>query len=274
MGTQGIREAYRTGRGRIVVRARTEIEQMSANRSRIVVTEIPYQVNKARLVEKIAELVHEKRIEGISDLRDESDRSGMRIVIELKQNVNAQVVLNLLFKHTQLQDTFGAIMLALVDGKPQILDLKGMLYHYLEYQKQIIVRRTKYDLEKAEARAHILEGLLIALDYIDQIVALIRASKTAAEAKAGLMENYGLTERQAQAILDMRLQRLVGMERERLQAEYDALCEKIAYYRAVLQSDQMVLDIVKTEISQIRANSATTAAPRSRRLKTRSTSKI
>ena len=252
MGTQGIREAYRTGRGRIVVRARTEIEQMSANRSRIVVTEIPYQVNKARLVEKIAELVHEKRVEGISDLRDESDRSGMRIVIELKQNVNAQVVLNLLFKHTQLQDTFGAIMLALVDGKPQILDLKGMLYHYLEYQKQIIVRRTKYDLEKAEARAHILEGLLIALDYIDQIVALIRASNTAAEAKAGLMENFGLTERQAQAILDMRLQRLVGMERERLQAEYDALCEKIAYYRAVLQSDQMVLDIVKTEISQIR----------------------
>ena len=252
MGTQGIREAYRTGRGRIVVRARTEIEQMSANRSRIVVTEIPYQVNKARLVEKIAELVHEKRVEGISDLRDESDRSGMRIVIELKQNVNAQVVLNLLFKHTQLQDTFGAIMLALVDGKPQILDLKGMLYHYLEYQKQIIVRRTKYDLEKAEARAHILEGLLIALDYIDQIVALIRASKTAAEAKAGLMENFGLTERQAQAILDMRLQRLVGMERERLQAEYDALCEKIAYYRAVLQSDKMVLDIVKTEISQIR----------------------
>jgi DNA gyrase subunit A len=252
MGTAGIREAYNTGRGRIIVRAKTEIETFGNNRSRIVVTEIPYQVNKARLVEKIAELVHDKRVEGISDLRDESDRSGMRIVIELKQNVNAQVVLNLLFKHTQLQDTFGAIMIALVDGEPRVLDLKSMLYHYLEYQKQIIVRRTKYELEKAEARAHILEGLMIALDYIDQVVALIRASKTAAEAKAGLMENFSLTERQAQAILDMRLQRLVGMERERLQAEYDELCQRIAYYRAVLSDEQMVLDIICEEITKIR----------------------
>ncbi len=252
MGTAGIREAYRTGRGRIFVRAKTDIEQMPNNRSRIVVTEIPYQVNKARLVEKIAELVHDKRVEGISDLRDESDRSGMRIVIELKQGVNAQVVLNTLFKHTQLQETFGAIMLALVGGEPKVLDLKSMLFHYLEYQKEIIVRRTRYDLNKAEARAHILEGLLIALDYIDQIVALIRASKTTAEAKAGLMENFGLTERQAQAILDMRLQRLVGMERERLQAEYDQLQERIAYYRAVLSNDSMVLDIVKEEITKIR----------------------
>ncbi|MBQ6474586.1 MAG: DNA gyrase subunit A [Clostridia bacterium] len=251
MGTSGIREAYRTGRGKIVVRAKTDVEQMAGNRQRIVVTEIPYQVNKARLIEKIAELATSKRIEGISDLRDESDREGMRIVIELGRNVNAQVVLNQLFKHTQLQDTFGANMLALVNGEPKVLDLKSLLYHYLEYQKEIITRRTRFDLEKAEARAHIIEGLLIALDNIDEIVALIRASKTTQEAKDALMTRFGLSERQAQAILDMRLQRLVGMERDRLETEMAALQEKIAYYRAVLSNESMVLDIIREEIRVI-----------------------
>nr|WP_122012607.1 DNA gyrase subunit A [Maliibacterium massiliense] len=252
MGTMGIREAYRTGRGRIVVRAKTEIEQMTPTRARIIVTEIPYQVNKARLVEKIAELVHEKRVEGISDLRDESDRNGMRIVIELKQNVNASVVLNLLYKHTQLQDTFGAIMIALVDGEPRLLDLKSILYHYVEHQKDVITRRTRYELERAEARAHILEGLLIALDYIDAVIALIRGSKTQAEAKAGLIEKFNLSERQAQAILEMRLQRLVGLERARLQEEYAKLTERISYYRAVLADEKMVLGIVREELLAVR----------------------
>ncbi|MGI6004348.1 MAG: DNA gyrase subunit A [Christensenellales bacterium] len=252
MGTYGVREAYRTGRGRIVVRARTEIEQMTPTRARIIVTEIPYQVNKARLVEKIAELVHDKRIEGISDLRDESDRNGMRIVIELKNNVNAQVVLNLLFKHTQMQDTFGAIMLALVDSEPKVLNLREMIHHYLEHQKEVIVRRTRYELERAEARAHILEGLLIALDHIDEVIALIRASKTQAEAKSGLIQRFSLSEKQAQAILEMRLQRLVGLERTRLEEEYAALKEKIDYYRAVLADEGKVLAIIREEILQIR----------------------
>ncbi len=252
MGLSGIRQAYMTGKGRIVTRARTEIEQMGPNRSRIVVTEIPYQVNKARLVEKIAELVHEKRVEGISDLRDESDRKGMRIVIELKRDVNANIVLNTLFKHTQLQDTFGVIMLALVNGEPRVLNLQQMLYYYIEHQKDVIVRRTKYDLSKAEARAHILEGLLKALDHIDRIIQLIRSSRTGQEAKDALMEEFAFSEKQAQAILDMRLQRLTGLERERLQAEYDELMEQIAYFRAVLESDEMVRGIIKTEITALK----------------------
>ena len=252
LGKSGIHEAYRTGKGRIIVRAKTDIEPMGNGRDRIVVTEIPYMVNKARLVEKIAELVHEKRLEGVSDIRDESDRRGMRIVIELKKDVNANVVLNFLYKHTQLQDTFGAIMLALVNGEPKYLSLREMIRHYIDHQKDVIVRRTRYDLNKAEARAHILEGLLIALDHIDEVIALIRASRTDAEARDGLMSRFGLTEKQATAILDMRLRRLTGLERDKIEAEYQELLKQIEYFRAVLANERMVLDIIKTEITEIR----------------------
>ena len=252
LGKSGIHEAYRTGKGRIIVRAKTDIEPMGNGRDRIVVTEIPYMVNKARLVEKIAELVHEKRLEGVSDIRDESDRRGMRIVIELKKDVNANVVLNFLYKHTQLQDTFGAIMLALVNGEPKYLSLREMIRHYIDHQKDVIVRRTRYDLNKAEARAHILEGLLIALDHIDEVIALIRASRTDAEARDGLMSRFGLTEKQATAILDMRLRRLTGLERDKIEAEYQELLKQIEYVRAVLANERMVLDIIKTEITDIR----------------------
>ena len=252
LGKSGIHEAYRTGKGRIIVRAKTDIEPMGNGRDRIVVTEIPYMVNKARLVEKIAELVHEKRLEGVSDIRDESDRRGMRIVIELKKDVNANVVLNFLYKHTQLQDTFGAIMLALVNGEPKYLSLREMIRHYIDHQKDVIVRRTRYDLTKAEARAHILEGLLIALDHIDEVIALIRASRTDAEARDGLMSRFGLTEKQATAILDMRLRRLTGLERDKIEAEYQELLKQIEYFRAVLANERMVLDIIKTEITDIR----------------------
>ena len=256
LGRRGIYDAYHEGRGRIVVRAKSEIEEMSGNRQRIVVTEIPYMVNKARLIEKIAELVHDKTVEGISDIRDESDRVGMRIVIELKRDVNANIVLNYLYKHTQLQDTFGAIMLALVDGEPKILSLRQIIHHYIEHQEDVIRRRTQYDLNKAEARSHILEGLLIALDNIDEVVRMIRASRTAQEAKDGLMARFGLSERQAQAILDMRLQRLTGLERDKLQAEYAELQKLIAYYRAVLADEQLVLGIIRDEILELRAKYA------------------
>ena len=252
MGRQGIYEAYSTGRGRIVTRARTEIEQMSATRARIVVTEIPYMVNKARLVEKIAELVHERRIEGISDIRDESDRGGMRIVIELKKDVNAAVVLNYLYKHTQLQESFGAIMLALVDGEPKVLSLHQMLYHYLEHQKEVTTRRTRYDLDKAEARAHILEGLLKALDHIDEIVRTIRESESTNVARDALMARFGFSEKQAQAILDMRLARLTGLERERLQEEYAELEKTIAGLRAILADEQLLLSVVRGELLEVR----------------------
>ena len=252
LGRRGIYDTYTTGRGRIIVRAKTDIEPMQGNRQRIVVTEIPYMVNKAALVAKIAELVHDKRLEGISDIRDESDREGMRIVIELKRDVNAAVVLNYLYKHTQMQDAFGAIMLALVDGEPKVLTLREMLYHYLEHQKDVITRRTRYDLDKAEARAHILEGLLIALDNIDEIVRIIRGSANTTDARAELMTRFGLSEKQAQAILDMRLARLTGLERERLQEEYAELEKTIAYLRAVLADEKMVLGIVKDEILAIK----------------------
>ena len=252
MGRQGIYEAYSTGRGRIVTRARTEIEQMNATRARIVVTEIPYMVNKARLVEKIAELVHERRIEGISDIRDESDRGGMRIVIELKKDVNAAVVLNYLYKHTQLQESFGAIMLALVDGEPKVLSLHQMLYHYLEHQKEVTTRRTRYDLDKAEARAHILEGLLKALDHIDEIVSIIRGSSDTSAARTALMERFAFSDKQAQAILDMRLARLTGLERERLQEEYAELEKTIAGLRAILADEQLLLSVVRGELLEVR----------------------
>ena len=252
LGRRGIYDAYHEGRGKITVRARSEIEDMGSGRQRIVVTEIPYLVNKAKLIEKMAELVHDRRIEGISDIRDESDRQGMRIVIELKRDVNANVVLNYLYKHTQLQDTFGAIMIALVDGTPKILSLRQIIHHYIQHQIDVIRRRTQYDLDKALARSHILEGLLIALDNIDEVIALIRGSRDGAEAKAGLMERFALSDKQAQAILDMRLQRLTGLERDRLEAEYAELLKQIEYFRAVLASEEMVRGIIRDELTEIK----------------------
>ena len=252
LGKRGIREAYYTGHGHIDVRAKTNIEEMSAGRSRIVVTEIPYMVNKAKLVEKIAELCRDKRIEGVSDIRDESDRSGMRIVIELKKDVYPQVVLNMLYKHTSLQETFGANMLALVDGKPRVLNLREMIYYYLEHQKDVVTRRTRYDLNKAQERAHIVEGLLKALDHIDEIVAIIRGSKDTAEAKASLMERFTFSEKQAQAILDMRLARLTGLERDKLSAEYDELMKTIEYLSAILADERKLMTVIKDEITVIR----------------------
>jgi len=252
LGQSGVRAAYHTGRGRIIVRAKTEIESMANNRSRIVVTEIPYMVNKAKLVEKIAELVHEKRLDGISDIRDESDRNGMRIVIELKRDVHPTVVLNYLYKHTSMQETFGANMLALVNGEPKVLSLREMLYHYIQHQKDVVTRRTKYDLAKAEARAHILEGLLKALDHIDEIVAIIRGSRDTAAAREALMERFAFTDKQAQAILDMRLARLTGLERDKLQAEYDELQKSIAYFKSLLADETLLMGVIKAEMTEIR----------------------
>ena len=252
LGRSGIRSAYMTGRGRILVRARTEIEPMNNSRSRIVVTEIPYMVNKAKLVEKIAELCHQKQLEGISDIRDESDRTGMRIVIELKKDVYPQVVLNYLYKHTQMQETFGANMLALVDGKPRILNLREMIYYYLEHQKDVVTRRTRFDLDKAKARAHILEGLLKALDHIDEIVSIIRSSENPNAAKVSLMERFAFSDKQAQAILDMRLARLTGLEREKLMEEYQQLEKTIAELSAILADEHLLMDVIKTEITAIR----------------------
>ncbi|RKD31364.1 DNA gyrase subunit A [Thermohalobacter berrensis] len=252
MGRDGIEKAYKTGRGKVKVRAKAKIEQMSKTKHRIVVTEIPYQVNKAKLIEKIADLVKDKKIEGISDLRDESDRTGMRIVIELKRDTNPNVVLNNLYKYTQLQDTFSIIMLALVNDQPKILNLKEVIRHYLDHQKEIITRRTEYDLNKAEARAHILEGLKIALDNIDAVISLIRGSKTVKEAKNGLMKNFGLTEKQAQAILDMRLQKLTGLERDKIEEEYEELIKLINKYREILANERLIYGIVKEELLEIK----------------------
>ncbi len=252
LGTDGIRKAYRTGRGNLQVRAKTRIEEASGGKMRIVVEELPYQVNKAKLVEKIAELVREKRVEGITDLRDESDRNGMRVVIELRRDVNPRVVLNNLYKHTALQTGFGVIMLALVNGQPQVLNLKELLHHYLEHQIEVIRRRTQFDLRKAEERAHILEGLRIALDHIDEVIALIRGSQTADEARTGLMERFGLTEKQAQAILDMRLQRLTGLEREKIESEYEELLKTIAELKAILADEAKIRGVVRDELLEIK----------------------
>ncbi|MCE0453760.1 DNA gyrase subunit A [Brevibacillus sp. AF8] len=252
LGYSGIRRAYETGRGSIIMRAKTQIEEDGKGKPRIIVTEIPYQVNKARLVEKIAELVREKKIEGITDLRDESDRKGMRIVMELRRDVIPKVVLNNLFKHTQMQSTFGVNMLALVDSRPRVLNLRDMLYYYLEHQRVIIRRRTEYDLKQAEARAHILEGLRIALDHIDEIISLIRSSQTTEEARTGLMENYSLSYEQAQAILDMRLQRLTGLEREKIENEYQELMVKIAELRAILADEGKIYAIIREELGEIK----------------------
>ncbi|WP_053955131.1 DNA gyrase subunit A [Inediibacterium massiliense] len=252
MGKESIKEAYRTGQGKVIVRGKAEIEQTNKGKNQIIVTEIPYQVNKARLIEKIAELVRDKKIEGISDLRDESDRKGMRIVIELKRDANANVVLNKLYKHTQLQDTFSIIMIALVDNEPKILNLYNMIYYYLEHQKDVVTRRTQYDLNKAEDRAHILEGLKVALDHIDEVIKLIRGSKNVAEAKEGLITKFGLSERQAQAILDMRLQKLTGLEREKIEAEYEELIQLINYYKEILANEKLLLNIIKEELLEIK----------------------
>ena len=254
LGTRGIEEAYRTGRGKIRVRAVTDIEPMANGKNRIVVTELPYMVNKARLIEKIAELVRDKKIDGITDLSDQSSREGMRICIELRRDVNPNVILNQLYKHTQLQDTFGVIMLALVQNKktgkdePKVMNLLEILNHYLEHQEEVVTRRTKYDLNKAEERAHILEGLLIALDNIDEVIRIIRGSKNVQEAKAELMARFELSDAQAQAIVDMRLRALTGLEREKLEAEYAELEKKIAEYKAILADRKLLLGVIKEEI--------------------------
>ena len=250
MGKNAAKEAYRTGQGKVLVRAKAEIEESTRGRQQIIVTEIPYQVNKARLIEKIAELVKEKKIEGISDIRDESNRQGMRIVIELKRDANAQIVLNRLYKHTQMQESYSMIMLALADGRPKILNLYEILEEYLKHQKDVVTRRTQYDLKKAEARAHILEGLRIAIDNIDEVIRIIRTSYN--DAKQRLMDTFGLSEIQAQSILDMQLRRLQGLEREKIEAEYQELLKKIAYYKQLLSDEKMLMGVIKDELLEIK----------------------
>ncbi len=252
MGKEGIKSAYKTGRGKLTIRAIAEIEEHNRGRNKIVITEIPYQVNKAKLIEKIAELVRDKKIEGISDLRDESDREGMRIAIELKRDANPNIVLNNLYKQTQLETTFGVIMLALVNDEPKILNLKQTLVYYLDHQKEIITRRTQYDLNKAEERAHIVEGLKIALDNIDEVINIIRNSKEEAIARQKLMDNFGLSEKQAQAILNMRLRRLTGLEREKLEEEYESLIKEINKFREILSNERLIYQIIKEELLEIK----------------------
>ena len=252
LGKEGIKNAYETGRGLIKMRSKTHFEVTARGRQRIVVTEIPYQVNKARLIEKIAQLVNEKKIEGISAVRDETSRDGMRIVIELKADAIGKVVLNKLYKHTQLQDTFGVIMLALVDGVPKTLPLKSVLHYYIEHQKDVVTRRCRFELKKAQDRAHILEGLRIALDYIDEVVSTIRSAKSTDDARTKLMERFGLTEPQAQAILEMRLRALTGLERDKIEQEYNELIKQIAYLEQVLSSERMVLGIIKEQLLNIK----------------------
>ena len=256
LGRSGIRRAYETGRGSVIIRGKVEIEQQSNGKETIIVNELPYQVNKARLIEKIAELVRDKKIDGITHLADESDRNGMRIVIEVRRDANANVLLNNLYKQTALQSSFGINMLALVDGQPKVLALKEILYHYLEHQKVVIRRRTQFELKKAEDRAHILEGLRIALDHIDEIITLIRASKTTDEAKTGLIDRFALSERQAQAILDMRLQRLTGLERDKIEEEYQELQTLIAELRAILADDDKLIEIIREELLEVKTRFA------------------
>ena len=252
LGSEGIRQAYTTGRGVIKMRANAHIETLSNGKPRIIVTELPYQVNKARLVEKIADLVRDKQIEGITALNDESDRGGMRIVIDLRRDANASVILNQLYKHTQLQDSFGVIMLALVDGKPQVLNLKQVLHYYIRHQEDVITRRTRYELAKAEARAHILEGLTIALDHLDAVITTIRESRTADIAREALMAGFKLSEKQAQAILDLRLQRLTGLEREKIEKEYQEVLAAIEEYKAILADESRILGIIKEELAAVK----------------------
>ena len=253
IGRRGIEEAYRTGKGKIIVRAVTNIEPMQNGKNRIVVTELPYGVNKAKLIEKIAELVKDKRVDGITDLADQSSLEGMRISIELRRDVNPNVVLNQLMKHTQLQDTFGVIMLALVGGEPRILNIHDMLYYYLQHQEEVVTRRTRYDLSKAQERAHILEGLLIALDHIDRVIEIIRGSANVVAAKASLIEEFGLSDAQSQAIVDMRLRALTGLERNRLENEYKELEERIAYLQSILGDEKVLLGVIRDELLTIKA---------------------
>ncbi len=248
LGTRGVEEAYRTGRGKIRVRSVTNIETMANGKNRIIVTELPYMVNKARLIEKIAELVKDKKVDGITDLRDESNREGMRICIELRKDVNANVILNQLYKHTQLQDSFGVIMLALVNNQPKVMNLKEVLMHYIKHQEEVVTRRTQYDLNKAEERDHILQGLLIALDNIDEVIHIIRSSTNAQKAKEGLIARFDLTDVQAQAIVDMRLRALTGLEREKLEQEHEELLKKIKEYKAILADEKLLLGVIRTEI--------------------------
>lgn len=252
LGRDGIKDAYTTGRGSVVMRGRAEIETDEGNRSRIVITELPYQVNKALLIEKIAELVRDKKIEGISDLRDESDRTGMRVVVELKRDANPNVVLNRLYKHTRLQDTFGVIMIALVDGQPRLLNLKEVLDHYLQHQVTVVRRRTQYQLRRAMSRLHIVEGLVTALDHIDEVINLIRSSQTEAEARQGLIQNFGLSEEQAQAILDMRLRRLTGLERSKLLDEKKELEDRISYLKKLLSREELLRGVVRKELLEVK----------------------
>ncbi|AFQ42117.1 DNA gyrase subunit A [Desulfosporosinus meridiei] len=253
MGHEGIRSAYLTGRGSVKIRAKAQIEQMEkAGKTRIVVTEIPFMVNKARMIEKIAELVRDKKIDGITDLRDESDRSGLRVVIELRRDVNPKVILNQLYKHTQLEDTFGVNMLALVNGQPRTLTLKDMIYHFIEHQKDVVVRRTRYELNKAEAEAHIIEGLRIALDHIDEVIETIRSSPDESRARENLSLRFGLSDKQAQAIVDMRLKRLTGLERDKLENQYKELMDTIAYLKSVLASEAKVIGIIKEKLEEIK----------------------
>ena len=251
LGTRGSEEAYRTGRGKVRVRAVTNIETLPNGKSQIIVTELPYMVNKANLIQKIAELVKLKKIDGITDLRDESNREGVRVVIELRRDVNANVILNLLYKHTQLQDTFGVIMLALVNNEPKVMNLLDILKNYLKHQEDVVTRRTKYDLNKAEERDHILQGLLKALDYIDEVISIIRSSANAQVAKERLMERFELSDAQAQAIVDMRLRALTGLEREKLENEHADLVKRIAELKAILGDENILLGVIKTEITAI-----------------------
>ena len=252
LGTRGIEEAYRTGRGKIRVRAVTNIEPMANGKNRIVVTELPYMVNKARLIEKIAEMVRDKRIDGITDLSDQSSREGMRICIELRRDVNPNVILNQLYKHTQLQDTYGVIMLALVNNQPKVMNILDMLTYYLQHQEEVVTRRTKYELNKAEERAHILQGLLIALDHIDEVIRIIRSSANVQAAKTELIKQFNLSDVQAQAIVDMRLRALTGLEREKIENEYKELIEKIKHLKAILADKKLLLGVIKEEILLIR----------------------
>ena len=251
MGTKGIKSAYTTGRGKVIMRGRTEIEQ-EKSRSRIIITELPYMVNKAKLVKDIANLVKQKKVEGISDLRDESDRSGMRVVIELKKDANPNLILTKLYTHTQLQDTFGVIMLALVNGIPKVLNLKGLMTEYIDFQKDVVTRKTRYQLNKAQERAHILEGLRIALDHIDEVINLIRSSSTVPEARIGLIDRFGLSEKQAQAILDMKLHRLTGLERKKIDEEYESLMKDIAGYNEILGNNEVLLKVIKDDLIRIK----------------------
>ncbi|MDA8204471.1 MAG: DNA topoisomerase 4 subunit A, partial [Thermaerobacter sp.] len=252
MGREGIRQAYATGRGIITIRGVAKVEETSNGRERIVITEIPYQVNKARLIEKIADLVHERRMEGVSDLRDESDREGVRIVIELKRDAVPKVTMNQLYKYTSMQQTFGMILLALVDGRPVILSVREMLENFIRHRKNVIERRTRYELAKAEARAHILEGLRIALQFLDEVIQIIRSSSSVDTARDGLMTRFGLSDKQANAILDMRLQRLTALEREKIEAEYQEVMALIEQLKAILADEQLVYNIIKKDLAEIR----------------------